>query len=114
MQETMIPAPPTNRRWLRRALAGLLVLAILIGSGWSLLLWRSNVTLQNVFAELDRNDPGWRLEDIEAKRKELSPQGNAALQALAASSLISRKKWFGGRQFDKVFDKLVPEAQFNL
>src|SRR5262249_17698722 len=40
--------------------------------------------LKQVIAEVDRLDPGWSVQDLEAKRKGLAPSQNGALQVLKA------------------------------
>src|SRR5262249_28795744 len=48
--------------------------------------------LKAVLAELDQTSPGWRLAEIEAKRKTLAPERNGGLYVLHADSLLS-KPW---------------------
>src|SRR5260370_9635314 len=64
-------------------------LLVMLAAGWLLLLfflaqrdWREAV------AEADRLDPGWRFEELQAKRAEVADEDNAALCVLAASKLI--------------------------
>jgi hypothetical protein len=71
MPETLTtPTRPRRRlrRWLLITIG--IILAVLLGfTGYS--LWHSHdgdIRLQNALAETDRQDPGWRLEDLEAKR----------------------------------------------
>ena len=39
----------------------------------------SDPELEKIIAELDQKEPGWRIEDLEAKRKVLTPEENSAL-----------------------------------
>lgn len=39
----------------------------------------SDPELEKIIAELDQKEPGWRIEELEAKRKVLSPEENSAL-----------------------------------
>jgi hypothetical protein len=49
--------------------------------------------LAEAVAEADRLDPGWRLEDIEAKRRQIPEEKNGALMVLSAYRMMP-KKWF--------------------
>jgi hypothetical protein len=44
--------------------------------------------LPQVLADLDRREPGWRLDGLEAQRKVLPPEQNAALAVLAARRVL--------------------------
>lgn len=115
MDTVTAPARPTRRRrWLKRGLLVVLILVILGSGGWFAISWLSGRDLKNIIAELDRTDPGWRLEDIEAKRKVLPPEENSALQVMAALSLMGGKNVGITRAFDLVFDNLTPQCQLNL
>jgi hypothetical protein len=52
----------------------------------------SDKELQDAIAETDRLDPGWRLEDLEAKRAVIPATENSAEQILAIKSLMP-KSW---------------------
>ncbi len=39
----------------------------------------SDPELEKIIAELDQKEPGWRIEELEAKRKVLTPEENSAL-----------------------------------
>src|SRR5258708_4848551 len=81
-------------RWLKWLGIGFLTLLI-VG-----LSFRSYVTslgkrrFEAAAAELDASDPGWRWEDIEARRETIPPEKNAALHIQAASQLLP-KGWPG-------------------
>jgi hypothetical protein len=90
------PIPVTERRrprllqwswwscWLRRALGALLVL--LVGAVVLYLLHRHRLQqrLDETLAEMDREHPGWRLDEIEASRETVPDAENGALCVLAA------------------------------
>ena len=73
--------------------------------------------LLNVVAELDRTDPDWRLEQIEAKRKVIPDDQNGALQIAAFRKLVAdmRGKPSGnsqGTDFPTLRERLqAPENQ---
>src|SRR5438067_1278238 len=54
--------------------------------------YQADRRLQQVIAELDRDDPGWRLEDLQAAREVIPDAENGALVALAAGEILP-KNW---------------------
>lgn len=71
---------------------GLLILAMLAAIG---MFWNHAKTtskLQKVLAELDRTDPGWRLEEIEAARADLPEEENSARVVVTAAGAMP-KRW---------------------
>jgi hypothetical protein len=85
-------------RWLKPALKWLaLVLIVLIGAGFGVrayVMHKSDKDLQEVMDELDRTDPGWRWDEIQAAREVIPPEENSAPILLAANKLIP-KTWPG-------------------
>jgi hypothetical protein len=77
-------------RWIRRVLYGLTIFV-----AWKL-AWRwyemhkATKEYEKAAAELDKSDPGWRWEEIQASREELPPKENAGTHVLAAVKLIPR------------------------
>jgi hypothetical protein len=67
--------------------------------------WHARKELAEVISEVDRLDPRWRLEDIEADRRQIAPGQNAAAVALAASRLLPRD-W--QPSFSTELDKVPP------
>ncbi|HLJ91840.1 MAG TPA: hypothetical protein VKU02_01475 [Gemmataceae bacterium] len=75
-------------RWRRHLGIGIaLVLGFLVGEIFLTFYWAGQ-QLTKTLAELDRADPGWRLEDLEARRPVLADEENSALRALAAHALL--------------------------
>jgi hypothetical protein len=70
--------PPRRRRWLW--LVGFVVLLIGLPVGYSRYQgYAASRDLAALMAELDATDPGWRLEDVEAGRRVVPDEQNAAL-----------------------------------
>jgi hypothetical protein len=89
------PHPPAaERSWGRRLLLWLGLPLLLLAGGavglYFLAVHRADADLQEAVAEADRLDPGWRLDELEAKRAELPDDQNAALTVMAARSLLPR------------------------
>ncbi|HEY7328121.1 MAG TPA: hypothetical protein VH592_10795 [Gemmataceae bacterium] len=71
---------------------GLLILAMLTALG---VFWHRDKMaskLQQMMAEMDRTDTGWRLEDIEAARAEVPDEDNSARVILEAAKQMP-KRW---------------------
>jgi hypothetical protein len=62
--------------------------------------------------ELDLEDPGWRLEELEARRKVISPEQNSA-RPISAAAALGMPNWPRDeqQQFDKAVTDLSPEVQ---
>src|SRR5437867_10407221 len=81
--------------WKRRLIFAA-VFVVLIAAG--LIGWHfytsliSDKELRDAIAEADRLDPGWRLEELEAKRAVIPAAENSAEQVLAIKALIP-KPW---------------------
>lgn len=100
-----VTLPPSRLRWRKRIFIGLLVLAP-IGSILGIYFRFSMIAdreLQEAIAEADRLDPGWRLHELEAKRKVIPDAENSALTVLAAKRLIP-PSW-------PAWDHLTPPVQ---
>ncbi len=90
----LAPRKP-RRRWRKPLLLATLVLLIVVGTPAALYLYHSraaDAALEEALAETDRHDPGWRLEDLEAKRRVIPDAENAALRVLAAAKHLP-KNW---------------------
>ena len=84
-------------RWLKRISCGLLILLIpvmtLLILGVCFGVWRHHTIQQRLdkaLAELDRTDPGWRLEDIEAAREQI-PENENMPESLLRPAPCSRR-----------------------
>jgi hypothetical protein len=77
--------------WLKCLGFGLLILAMLTALG---VFWHRDkmaTKLQQMMAEMDRTDPGWRLEDIEAARAEVLEEDNSARVIVAAAKQMPQR-----------------------
>jgi hypothetical protein len=88
--EESLAGTNTRRRWLKRISCGLLILVILTVCAWA---WRHHSAqqrLDQVLAELDRTDPGWRLEDIEAACEQIPENENSVGVIISAAQHLPR------------------------
>jgi hypothetical protein len=79
---------PRRRKWP----FVLLLAVVLLGGGYVVVTLAAGWKLRNAVAEVDRLDPRWRLEEVEADRADISEAHNAALMAMAVKPLMP-KKW---------------------
>ncbi len=114
------PRPPARRRkWPRRLLGAFFVLALLLGGGAFYSFWSASLEMSSVLAQIDRLDPGWRLEDLEARRRSIPDAQNSALKIVAISRLqAGQTVWTPA--MDKLFGEngiseaeLPPQVQLN-
>jgi hypothetical protein len=81
-----------KRRWWRRILIGLILLSIIGIAGYfidrELTFAANEKLLAKVIAETDALDPGWRWEEIEAKREQVPDGENAALAIKKCCDLL--------------------------
>lgn len=52
----------------------------------------SDPELEKIIAELDQKEPGWRIEELEAKRKVLTPEENSALVISGSYKLLGNQE----------------------
>ncbi len=100
-----------RRRWLKRLGCSLLILALLLVLGY---LWDSRKQsdkLQEMLADLDRREPGWRLEDLNAAREPIAENENSARTLIAAADLLPRQ--WPPKEFFTRFENLPPQTQLS-
>jgi hypothetical protein len=110
--EIQLPRPrPWWRRWLRRILVTLLL--ALIGIGFRFYFRHRKVVteLEQALAALDRDEPGWRLKDVEAARAAVPDSENGALCVVETVRLLPQK--WPPEQFDRQFTDLPPPEQLS-
>jgi hypothetical protein len=86
-----VPAPDLPRaRWNKRWLLGAFLLLAVAGLGivYYYLGVTSDFDLQQALAEAEQADPGWRILELEAKRREISDQENSGLNLIAAQAKL--------------------------
>jgi hypothetical protein len=85
-------APARPFRWLKRLVIGLAVTAVVLGVVTVVvryvLLLNARKRTEEIIARLDRDDPGWRLDEIEAARKVVPDAENSAIPLMAAARLL--------------------------
>src|SRR2546425_5202633 len=82
------PARPRRRR-LRLILGGVLLAAIaLVVGGYFYSSYEAEKRLQVAIAAADRDDPYWRMEDLEAHRETIPNGENSALIVITAGQLV--------------------------
>ena len=84
----------------------------------------SDPELEKIIAELDQKEPGWRIEELEAKRKILKPEENSALVISESYKLLANQEqkktlWELGKLPDIAAIKsspqqLLPPPSINL
>jgi hypothetical protein len=96
-----VSTPVRPRRWRRRLIAAGLLLGAVAAAGWWHFL--RDTDLDQARAEADRLDPGWRWDELEAKRAAVPDGQNAALLILRLNG-----RWIGNNTLDKLRPKLPP------
>jgi len=86
-------------------LAGALVACYLF------VLYSADTRLQLLKAQLDRDDPGWRLADVETSREVIPEEENSARCVVRARALMP--KMWGAREFDESFADLEPPVRLT-
>jgi hypothetical protein len=106
--------PPRRGGRRRRLLvAGLLLVAASAGL-WAWAAWRlsrDGDEAEAVAAELDRLDPGWRLEDLEARRDHPPDAENGALKLLAVAAMLPEGRPI--RDVGRMLDKQPPQVRLG-
>src|SRR5712671_6876406 len=81
-----LPAKRRRRRW-PTVLACLLGLAAVPIAGYLYLAWEGDRDLEAAVAEIERDDPRWRFDEIMADRKPIADAENPALVVVKAGAL---------------------------
>lgn len=97
---------PSRWRWVRRF--GLVLLLGLGVYGW--LHYRADSAYRKALAALDRDDPGWRLDDLEAARAEIPEEENSARIVVATAALLPAG-WPG--DFPEPLQDLAPNERLR-
>lgn len=110
LSETMKPRPWTG--WLRGIGWIVLIFALLVILGVFLNRGMMASKLQESMVEMDRSDPGWRLEDIEAARADIPYEENSAHVILTAAEQIPRP-WPSKELVEEHFRSLPPAEMLS-
>jgi hypothetical protein len=102
-----------GHRWPWFVLAGLALLVSFPAATYWYMKWSSENEMVSVFAETDRLDPGWRLEDIEAAREVLKPEENSALHVIKVRGLVGGGSILYRNENMQLFDNLDSPYQLN-
>lgn len=114
MQETP-GTPRRKRRWPFRLATGFFVLAVLAFAIAAFVSFLADSDLTGIYAKLDRDDPNWRLEDLEAHRKDIQAELNSALHVTKVSRDVGGRFVSASSQvYWKLFEDLPPQARLNL
>jgi hypothetical protein len=100
-------------RWRRLILLGVVLLAALICAPFCVqyyFRWEARRELDQVIASLDQTDPRWRLDDVEADRRQLPAEENSASLVAAAATLLP-KTWNSPISVD--LDKTPPPCELR-
>src|SRR5262245_3352890 len=112
-----LPQPPWLSRRGRRRLLAALALTLLAGALVPVAAYRhrcavAGADLEAALAETDRLDPGWRWEDIQAKRATVPDKENGALHALAVAKQLP-KDWGASEEVGKPLEDLRSDRRLN-
>jgi hypothetical protein len=100
---------PWWRRWLRRVVVTLLLVLVGLGGRLYYRHHQAVTKLEEALAALDHDDPGWRLEDIEAARGQIPKDENSARVVVTAAKLLPQR--WPPQEFDDPLGGLAPEEQ---
>jgi hypothetical protein len=109
---SQIETPPVRRwRWWRILLVSLLLIAVTLVGMYLLSRYRAVSRLQATLAQLDADDPNWRLADLENSRTVVPDDENSARVVVATRRLLPRN-WNTQQLYDAIED-LPPESQLS-
>jgi len=115
-----VPPPPPKTPWGRRFIfAGALMLLAILSTCLGI-DYHADWQLRQALAEADHLDPGWRLEELEARRAVVPAPENAARMVLAVKDLIP-EFWYaaGEDQLDSSHEmqfqinRVLPQHQYT-
>jgi ABC-type transport system involved in multi-copper enzyme maturation permease subunit len=103
---TWSPPLVSWRQRLKHGLLLLLPLCLLLACYWAVHVAAENM-LSDTMTELDRVDPHWRIEEIDAHRRVLPDAVNSALRVLEADRLLPGE-WGNNPSFDRPEANPIP------
>jgi hypothetical protein len=102
LEQTARRTRRTGRRIRILLVVALLVVAF-VGGSIAYMVWTAEAGLLDAIAEADRNDPGWRLQDLESNRRQIADEENIGVVVMAAQKLVP-PAW-------PSWDHKIPEAE---
>ncbi len=109
------PLPARRRRWRKPVLIGLGMFLLVGGTAlgiWLYLTGEADARLREAIAEADRLDPGWRLEELEARRATVRDEENSAPLIMRIAKQMPQD-WGADQRFWALFEDDDPEPQLN-
>jgi hypothetical protein len=107
------PLPSRWRRRLRRGTLAILLLCLVGGAYLFYAVKSGESHLQLTIAEIDRQDPGWRLEELEARRQAVPPEQNSAFLLRAVLALRTTPWPAQQNQFEEMLRDPVPTVPLH-
>ncbi len=107
---------PLRRRfwlWFRVACVVVGPPLLLLLAAYSYYRLTVDARLREAVAEVDLVDPGWRWDDLQARRAVLADEENAGLVVQAAAELLPARWWAADEPAQKALDGLRPEEQLD-
>ena len=104
--------PRSKWGWLKFVGWGMLLLAFLVAAGMTLLRVQGAGKLQDMLTEMDRTDPGWRIENIEAAREEV-PEGENNARVVMAAAERMPPRWPSADFHEEDFRLGPPNEKLN-
>jgi hypothetical protein len=108
------PKPPARSRWTKHIVIGVVVLLLATACLVGVQLFNDHLVqteLQEALAEADRRDPGWRLEELEARRAAVPEEQNAGPRVLATAKHLPNE-WRNDPLFEELYS-LPPPVQLS-
>jgi hypothetical protein len=102
---------PWWRRWLRRVLTALLLAVAGAGLYFAYRHYRAVTKLEEALAALGREEPGWRLSQIEAGRVRVPDGENSARVVIATNGLLP--PGWPVKELDDRFEKVTAPEQLD-
>jgi hypothetical protein len=110
-----------RRRWWWKAFWIIFLIGLLaVSAGTGIYLYYQSVAdrqLQEAVTEADQLDPGWRLDELDAKRKIIPNDQNAALQVMAAVKALPETWTRGNRthwnHLYEDLDRVLPNVRLD-
>ncbi len=99
--------------WRRRLIVGVLLLLVL-GVGYVLWWYQSSLKrLERAMADADRLDPGWRFEELQAKRAAIPDDQNSALVVLSIGNSFAKLGPWSTDEAQQLLESRTPPVQLS-